>query len=399
MFLHLNYLLDDLGEQAAAAHQVLDCKHKRQLANLSPTEKEYLAKSCIDWEWNVGSIRLLRYLQTAHILTISEYIVCIHNKNPEEAQLILNDLFEMEFILLADLVQHLNSTSPTSIQIADILREGFRRLCVDLCESSTLFTRNYLAELEPLVPDETMETLKSIHLKLFLTESTKNSAEEAVRMQKQWNDEFDAETRSAFNSMIASIVAGHIDNCKFFRTLLEYSQTDNFKCWRFYLLFLRCVARGASDEYFGVEDNIKAMVKQFFKEEFRAFVVTKDKQIFYAMMVNARQIFTTNEDIGGKYAVWYKNTIGEMKYLIKNDEFKFTMETLINMIELENDPDILATHINTYIPAPPLLNENVLNYVQMCKSRLLYCSRKSAKNNGDANGSRISDGTEVIEID
>lgn len=399
MYYHLLYLLDELGGQVTKADDVLDSRHVRMLANLSPIEKEYIAKECIDWEWNVGSIRLLRSLQTTHILIMSDLIVRVHNKNPEEAQLILNDLLEMEFILLADLVRHINSTNPISIQISDILQEGFKRMCIDLCGNSALLSQNYLNLLEPLVPDEPMDALKNIHLKLFLTESSKSSVEEAVSQQKQWNDEIELDSKTAFNSIIASIVSEHSDSCKFFRTLLDYSQMDTFECWKFYLMFVRCVARGASDEYFSVADDIKLMLRQFCKNEFSAFLTTKDHRKFHVMMLNARQICTSNEEIIGTYAAWYKSTIGEMKYLIKNDEFKFTMETLTNMVEMENDPSILKTHINTYIPAPPLCNESVLNYVQMCKSRLYYCSTNATKTIDNPNRSRKSDQMEVIEID
>lgn len=399
MYRHLQYLLDDFGDQASGAGNILNCKHDRMLVNLTADEKEYIAKTCINWEWNVGSIRLLRSLQTAHILTMSEYIVRAHNKNSEEAQLILNDLFEMEFILLADLVQHMNSTNPISIQISDILQEGVKHLCIDLCGNSTVLSQNYLLALVPLVLDESMESLKSIHLKQFLTESSRNTVAEAVCQQKRWNDEFEASQNSVFNSIIESIVADRTECCKFFQTILEYSQSESFECWRFYLLFLRCVARIASDEYFGVADNVKSMIKQFFKEAFRTFLTTKDRRNFYAMMLNARQICTTNEEIIGTYAMWYKSTIGEMKYLMKNDEFKFTMETLIDMVEMENDSNTLKTHINTYIPAPPLCNEIVLNYVQMCKSRLWYCDSELKKNAANPNRSRESKQMEVIEID
>lgn len=399
MYHHLQLLLDELGGQVTKADDVLDIRHVRMLANLAPFEKEYIAKECIDWDWNVGSIRLLRSLQTTHILTMSEFIVRAHSKNPEEAQLILNDLLEMEFILLADLVRHMNSTNPMSIQITDILQEGFKRLCVDLCGNPALLSQNYLDALGPLVSEEPIEALKNIHLKLFLNESSQCSVEEAVRQQKQWNDVIELDSKSALNSIIASIVAGHSDSCKFFQTLLEYSQMDKFNCWKFYLMFLRSVARGASDEYFGVADDLKLMLRQFCKNEFHDFLITRDHRKFHVMMLNARQICTTNEEIIGTYAAWYKSTIGEMKYLIKNDEFKFTMEALTNMVEMENDPCILRTHINTYIPAPPLCNESVLNYVQICKSRLHFISTSATRNIDDPNNSRKSDQMEVIEID
>lgn len=93
------------------------------------------------------------------------------------------------------------------------------------------------------------------------------------------------------------------------------------------------------------------------------------------MMLIARQICYSSEGIHGSYAIWlvsiffhatvrtlatsltfqptwfrlheinkffrFKATFGELKYYLKADEFTFTIQTMMNMIEYENDKDIL----------------------------------------------------------
>lgn len=96
----------------------------------------------------------------------------------------------------------------------------------------------------------------------------------------------------------------------------------------------------------------------------------------------------------------YKATIGEMKYTLKADKFNLTMQTLINMLEYESDPEILKVHINTSIPAPPYCNEIVLNYKQMCRSRLFYCTTEIDKSVSDKqDGSKCAEAMEVYIID
>lgn len=75
-------------------------------------------------------------------------IMFANNQDNECAQLILTDLLETEFILLADLMKNLNCTDSTSLMISDILNEGFKRLCKDIIENPGDLTKNYLCETE-----------------------------------------------------------------------------------------------------------------------------------------------------------------------------------------------------------------------------------------------------------
>lgn len=93
----------------------------------------------------------MRFLQKSNVLSITDLINYIYNQDPAHAQLILSDLLETEFILLADLLKHINSTDPIGISICDILNEGFKRLCCDVIENPTVLMKNYLDEMKYLV--------------------------------------------------------------------------------------------------------------------------------------------------------------------------------------------------------------------------------------------------------
>lgn len=85
----------------------------------------------------------MKFLQKTNILNMSDVIVYNFNQDAESAQLILNDLLETEFILLADLLKHANST-----ELCDILNEGFRRLCCEAIETPAILVKNYLIEVQ-----------------------------------------------------------------------------------------------------------------------------------------------------------------------------------------------------------------------------------------------------------
>lgn len=135
----------------------------------------------------------------------------------------------------------------------------------------------------------------------------------------------------------------------------------------------------------------------YVKTMFRKYLEDNCDKVFFAMILTVRQICVSNEKLLGSYAAWYKTTIGEMKYTLKTEEFNATMRTLTNMIDCENDPDILNIHINTAVPAPAFCNGIVLNYKQMCRSRLAYCLTKAT--GGCATNRSESEAMDVYVID
>lgn len=99
----------------------------------------------------MGSAKVLAWLQQARILSATEYIFFKHTEDEEGAQLILNDMLEMEFSLLADLCRNFDCANATSVKIIEILTEAMHRLCRDLCEDPALVQVNYVEAVEPML--------------------------------------------------------------------------------------------------------------------------------------------------------------------------------------------------------------------------------------------------------
>lgn len=83
---------------------------------------------------------------------MSDLIVSKFNEDPEDAQLIFNDLLETEHMLLGDLLKNANSTEPTGMSLYDILNEGFKRLCNDIIKNPSFLVTNYLTEVDEYIP-------------------------------------------------------------------------------------------------------------------------------------------------------------------------------------------------------------------------------------------------------
>lgn len=111
-------------------------------------QKHVLAKAIVDWNWDVGSVILMKFLQHANILSMTDVLYHTYQQDPAHAQLILSDLLETEFMLLADLVKHIKSSDSTAIILCDILNEGFKQLCIDIIENSGVLQQNYMKAIE-----------------------------------------------------------------------------------------------------------------------------------------------------------------------------------------------------------------------------------------------------------
>lgn len=79
---------------------------------------------------------------------MTDVLYYTYQQDPNHAQLILSDLLETEFMLLADLVKHINSSDSIALTICDILNEGFKRLCIDVVENPSILLQNYMTAIE-----------------------------------------------------------------------------------------------------------------------------------------------------------------------------------------------------------------------------------------------------------
>lgn len=124
----------------------------------------------MQWAWNVGSLKVMSFLQSANVLSMTEYLLEMHINNSEEAQLIFSDLLEAEYNLLANLIKHLNSNNSTALAITEIVTEGLRRLSADLSDDPNLLQSNYLTQLKRFIPgisESHRKVAKAPHLQSF----------------------------------------------------------------------------------------------------------------------------------------------------------------------------------------------------------------------------------------
>lgn len=237
-----------------------------------------------------------------------------------------------------------------------------------------------------------------IHFELLLENSPKHSTTEAISNQCcSWNN--DPNENPVFKSFLISIV-GRDTRQKTFQQILTKCNESTTE-WKHILLLLRIVIEPKEYEL-NEHNKMKALAKGFIQDTFKKSIEEEDENGFHILFLIARQITKYNESLLGNYSNWYeftfsffnvssflrfisllidrfKNTIGEMKYVLKNAEFNTALTMLAGMVHLETNVDYLDVHINTYIPAPPRCNQLVLNYKELCKSRQAHLQCPSTK--------------------
>lgn len=125
-----------------------------------------MAKTVLEWNWNVGSPTVMKFLQRAHILSMTDLMVhTFNNQNAESAQLIFGDLLETEPQLLADLLIHANSLDQTGLLLCEVLNEGFKRLINDTIENPAILENNYLDDVEEYINGLWTANIFTIHPK------------------------------------------------------------------------------------------------------------------------------------------------------------------------------------------------------------------------------------------
>lgn len=331
------------------------------LKSLRPTEKDYIATYVTRKEWNLGSPIVLHILQQAGLLTMTEYMLQrIECDDPAEVQLILNDLLEAHFSLLANLVENFERTDSRAHLVTHCLEEGFRKLIEDVVVRGDCVKRNYLREIKVFLTDEQLSRLRMLRMLnlKFLLEMEECSLVEGIGRLSGWMNENNE--NSALNEVINEIL---VDKEKVSEFLMKKVVSDKFNGWKWYSNILRKLCPVLSDH------SLKA-VKSFLKELFTLFLSQKNRNYFFIMMLTARIVCCGNPENFGDYPQWYKRQFSEMRYKISKADFISTMEVLKSLVSLENDVDVLQVYVRTAISPPTLCNDLVLCFKQMCRTKI-----------------------------
>lgn len=415
MYRYLARLRSDLTDQLDHLHPIISPNAANMLNTLltaiDPYEQNYLANHFKCDEWNVGSPIVLRILQRANILSMSEYL--LHKMSDEAAhidaystggelptsQLILNDLLEStEHQLLANVVQKsllltadgdaTGQQHSFSIRLTDAIEECLRRLFVDLQANPNVISCNYLQTLDKHhLTTAHMRSFRSMHLRVLLEllpspPPTTSTVADAFKQRHTWDEEFLAATaeQTMFKDILTKLFADPDDTAILLNQLFETVERVEFSGWKWYLHCLQMVQRQRHDD--GSATIIRTFLRQLFKRCVDA--TTNDLQkdgLFMLMLMTARQSFGVKvaaAEVGRRgerrrfdYAQWYKETVGEMQYRQKVDEFRTIMAMLTRAIGCDYDVCALEVHSGCAISAPAHCNELVHSYRQMCKARLI----------------------------
>lgn len=392
--MNIEYLLDDLRHQVIESENFLNSTHDRLLSNLPNQEKAQVRELFCKWEWNIGSVKVLRRLQQAKLLTATDYIYRVNVRSSDEALLILNDIFETEITLLANLFSNIDAVNSRALQLVERLKDCIKRICDDLCANPNIISIDYINDVRQLITKDNFESVKLFHLDIFLSESTKNSIEEAYKLQKQWF----VETKEIHNSTLMKLIGSlpKTTKCRneIFQRIIDKASDKEFRCWKWYLYVLSECVSESDDLEFYIADELKSSAKTVMKQLFKECVENKDVEKFKFFLFTVRIICKFNEKILGNYTSWYKLCIGDMKYTLKNEEFDFVLSMLSDLVSIEQDAEFLEIHAKTHIAVPPLRNDSILNYKQLCSSRLLSLQIKN-----DENMDVTSDDSDVILVE
>lgn len=258
MYRHLQNIIRDIERRQCFAHHL---PHKSELINslqkLPSLERKYIRQRITknsQSDWNVGSANIFSILQESKVLDFEEFICTVDDA--ETIQLILNDVLESNFQLLANLVKHLDHNNANSMKVATNLHTAFRRLIEDILHNTDIVKTNHLFELKALLSTESLDAVRLLHFNIFLecnnNSSSCISVKNALGQQKQWNESFPAKTM--IESLMQDILT---DQMVYLPKLFDAVTSPEFTGWEYYLHFIRFIS---------VTKSADILIRKFLKE-------------------------------------------------------------------------------------------------------------------------------------
>lgn len=308
-------------------------------------------------DWHIGTANIFSIMQQANILYFADFIYTLDDF--EYTQLIMNNILESNYILLANLIQHIGYNNEISIKITNVLDTSIRQLIDDILTNNDIKI-NLLHELKEFLNENSLENLRQIHFDILLKNNDDNATTtitDALQSQNQWNKNFPKS--SAVKSLIKEIMG--TSQLKYLQKLFEYSTMAKFSGWKFYLYFLRFIV---------VKKSSSLLIRKFFRDTLQQFFEHHCDSYLFIVLVTARQLSKYNENEFYSYSLWYKQQFSDIRYRISINDFKYLITVLKKIIKYENDIELLTVHANTYISPPLQCNDIILMYKQMCRNKL-----------------------------
>ncbi|XP_062542776.1 uncharacterized protein LOC134210639 isoform X2 [Armigeres subalbatus] len=341
-----------------------------QIQHLHLKEKDILRQFILEHEWNLGSSKVVSMSKEAGIVSVTEYVLRLRSKLT--IQQVMNDLLEVEHGLLAEVVSNSYLDTSCSTNLREILRDSFNSVLDDLCIDPSVIPCNYLELLNPHLPDSEMVRVRTQHVHLLLAKEKLHALTEAVGLQVPWRLECDERRRTTFGRIMREAVRNRADALEILFTSAKMKTVS----WKYFLAILHLVS-------IAIEcDKVEIVrVKGIMKEMFAQVAEKEDFELFLILMVSAREICASNENVLGSYSAWYKTTIGEMSYIITKEQFVQMVQLMTRMIDLEKDPGVLKVHINISVSTPLRCMELIVTYKQICRAQLAKLVNEQNRDN------------------
>ncbi|XP_036331180.1 uncharacterized protein LOC118742878 [Rhagoletis pomonella] len=354
---------------------------KTLLRNLSSIEQLLIARNFCKLSWNIGSLRVLAVLQTAHVLTASNYI--LSQENNAGLQLILNDFLEAEFELIQELFIAAHYDSSNGIRLNDIIDECLGNLYADLLQNPKLNDLKYLQTVTKHMPADFIVGLMQRHIRIVL-DLHKSNTKSAFANFAIWINEGVDEIE--FTKEIYSKLLQH-SQPEAISYLFKLSTAESFKEWKFYLILLQTIACKCAQES-------TLVIKKYFKARLVQIAATPSREAMLHLLLSIRAATATTMDIDKNitaYADWYKQNISDMKFIFKVEEFQAIIDLLQQCIPYETAEDYIEIHA-TYSISPPLhCGKLVQSYKSKCKMQLAKIKSKNKEGNENDNSILIED--------
>ncbi|XP_065368666.1 uncharacterized protein LOC135961105 [Calliphora vicina] len=329
------------------------------LKTLNGSERALVAKHFCKLIWNIGSLKILSILQELRILTATEYILSCEST---EVQLILNDLLESEYELIANLLINATLDSNNSIRLNAILDECLENLFKDLFLKPELNDLSFLCYVKKTTTAEIQTKIIHKILSSILSLYQTNIKEAFLKFSSWINEGVD--DLKFPQDLYKQLLTQHTEETLNF--LLKCSSVENFKEWKFFLIMLQAISYSNSE-------IAGPYIRKYLKLRLKQCAAIPCKRSVMHMLLTARAATANTMDITknlNNYAEWYKTNIGEMKFSLKAEEFQNVLSLLDQCINYEMEVDYLEIHTLIGIAPPVLCGKFVQTYKSKCKQRL-----------------------------
>ncbi|XP_023172630.1 uncharacterized protein LOC111600645 [Drosophila hydei] len=345
---------DNAQTSERAAEDLVDL-----LKCLNAKEKLLLSKYFCQLPLSVGSFRVLRQLQKLRILTATEYICSI--ENDEHLQLILIEFLQNENELLINLFVSAHYDSINMLRLNNILEDALRNLFSALAVNPKISNLNYVEPLCKSLPDDVLLSVcMQMHLNILLELHVSADISLAFQQLSTWINE-GVDELIFIKRLTDKLLARHQEQA--LSHLFKVSTSTNFKYWKFYIILLQSIA-GAANAV------TAAFIKKYLKNRLLHAATLGCQLSLLHLLLTARAAAANTMNIQqnlDNYAKWYKQNIGEMSYVLSNEQFQMILNMLEDSLHYEQEIDYVEIHAAIAISPGGKL---VQSYKTKCKAHL-----------------------------